>query len=88
MLKEVAVHQITWLILTCLTFLTLLLAYSSVIRRKRLVTEVQRKEDALESKPIEVIVQEFRDSIKETEQNIASGKLFNDKLQELIKLKF
>ena len=86
MLKEVAVHQITWLILTCLTFLTLLLAYSSVIRRKRLVTEVQRKEDALESKPIEVIVQEFRDSIKETEQNIASGKLFNDKLQELIKL--
>ncbi|WP_335908642.1 MULTISPECIES: DUF4041 domain-containing protein [Shewanella] len=86
MLKEVAAHQITWLILTCLTFLTLLLAYSSVIRRKRLENEVQRKEDALESKPIEVIVQDLQESIKKTEQNIANGKLVHDKLQELINL--
>lgn len=86
MLKEVAAHQIIWLILTCLTFLTLLLAYSSVIMRKRFASEVQRKKDSLESKPIEVIIQELRESTQEVEQKLANGKLVHDKLQESIKL--
>ncbi len=82
MFKELEPYQLTSLILALFTAITLFLAYSTSRKRKALTSEIERKEQALESKSIDEIVSELQQSFKEVEEKIIAGKPIFEQLTE------
>jgi len=84
MLREVEPHHLTWILLIILTSLTLIAAYSTSRKKKKLACEIERKEKALEEKPIDEIVQDLQNSFEETDLKLSSGKPIYDKLLQTL----
>ena len=85
MIKGIDTYILTSLLLFFLTIITLLIAYRSSRKGKKLSKEVERKEKALEAKSIDEIVKDLEQSIQEIEQKIEAGKPVFDKLKERLK---
>ncbi len=87
MFKELELYQLTSLILAVLTAVTLFIVYSTSRKRNELISEIERKEKALENKSVDDIVSELQQSYKEIEQKIVAGKPIFRQLTESLKQK-
>ncbi len=85
MLKELDPYQLTSLLLILLTATIFYIANSTLRKRKVLASEIERKQKALESKSVEVIVNELQQSLQEVQQKIDSGTPIFNKLAGTLK---
>jgi len=85
MIKDVDLNQLTWIVLTLLTAVTLVMAYFTFQKRKSLASEIERKEQALETKSVNEIVHDLQQSFQETEYKITDGRSIYEQLQEALK---
>ncbi|WP_321284431.1 DUF4041 domain-containing protein [uncultured Vibrio sp.] len=85
MLEDFGSQQLTWLALNILTVTTLFIVYSNFRKCKSLESEIERKEEALKTKPVEQIVQDLQQSLQAVEKKITDGKTVYIQLEEALK---
>ena len=85
MFHELTPYQLTSLLLCVSTALVAFFVYLTSCQRKKLSNEVERREALLESKPVDEIVSDLKQSHQDIEKKICAGKPILDQLTESLK---
>ncbi|ETX09617.1 hypothetical protein MUS1_06740 [Marinomonas ushuaiensis DSM 15871] len=85
MLQELTPYQLTSLLLCLSTALIVFFIYSISQKRKKLSNEIGRRETLLESKSVNEIVSDLKQSYQDIEKKICAGKPTLDQLTEPLK---
>jgi hypothetical protein len=82
MFKDVELYQITLLVLAVLSCVTFFMVYSTSRKRKELTIEIERKEKALKSKPIDQLILDLQKSYQNIEHKLSTGMLVYNELNK------
>ncbi|NMP04658.1 DUF4041 domain-containing protein [Pseudoalteromonas arctica] len=85
MFHEFESNQLISLVLAVFTAVVIYMVYSTLYKQKDLISEIERKEKALENKSVDEIVSELRQLSHEIELKITNGKPIFEQLTQSLK---